>query len=254
VIEEMVTIFVLILARVGTFIMVVPVLGGSNVPRTVKMGMTLALAMLFAVDGNGAMPVLEAQTLASLTGWFGLSLGLAREMILGGVLGFAMSLFLLPAHVAAEFITQEAGLSIANTLTATGDNGSTLSSLFEIFATLIFFSLDLHHVFLLVLQETFQMSPIGQALHLPNWDLVQATGSAEEGGLLLAGPMALCLFLTTVVIIVMGRVSPQLNMYSFGLPLRVCVCLVALLLLLPQILLSMVGQFTNFLCLMQLQR
>ena len=171
-----------------------------------------------------------------LTGWFGLSLALGREMILGGVLGFAMSLFLLPAHVAGEFITQEAGLSFANTVTATGGSSSSpLAGLFEMAAALIFFALDLHHVFLLVLQETFHMTPIGQELHLPNWDLVMATGAAEEAGLLLAGPVALCLFLTTVVIILMARVAPQLNLYSFGLPLRVLVCLLVLPLLLPQI-------------------
>jgi flagellar biosynthesis protein FliR len=254
VIDELVTGFVLILARVGSFITVVPILGGPNVPRTVKIGFSLALTVLFMGDGNGALPVVEGGTLGGLTSWFGLSLALGREMILGGMLGFAMSLLLLPAHVAAEFITQEAGLSIANTLTATGDTGTPLASLFEIMATLIFFSLDLHHIFLLVLQETFTMTPIGQGFHLPNWDLIMAAGAAEESGLLLAGPVILCLFLATIVIIVMARVAPQLNLYSFGLPLRVLVCLTSLLLLLPTIVSSMVGQFANLLGLLQLHR
>ncbi len=97
------------------------------------------------------------------------------------------------------------------------------------------------------------MTPIGMGMRLPSWDLFQAVGAAEEGGLLLAGPVALCLFLATIVIIIMARVAPQLNLYSFGLPLRVLVCLTALLLLLPQIITSMVGQFASLLGLLQLK-
>lgn len=250
-IDEFVGSFVLILARVGTFVTVVPVLGGSSMPRTVRVGMSLALSVLFLGDGN----VISAGDGQMLTGWFGLSLALGREIILGGVLGFAMSLFLLPAHVAGEFITQEAGLSFANTVSATGGSSSSpLAGLFETAAALIFFALDLHHVFLLVLQETFHMTPIGQELHLPNWDLVMATGAAEESGLLLAGPVALCLFLTTVVIILMARVAPQLNLFSFGLPLRVLVCLLVLPLLLPQIVTGLAGHFASFTGLLQLPR
>ncbi len=251
-IEELVTMFVLVLARVGTFLMVVPVLGGAAIPRTVKVGLALALAVFFVSDGNGTVLVAEGWMRSGVTGWFGLGLALGREMILGGLLGFAMSLLLLPAHIAAEFITEEAGLSIASTLTATGDSGSPLSSLFDTLAALLFFSLDLHHVFLLMLQETFRMAPLGRGVQLPTWDLIQAVGVSEEGGLLLAGPVVLCLFLTTVVIILMARVAPQLNLYSFGLPLRVLVCLIALPLLLPQVLSGMVGQFANLLGLLQL--
>ena len=121
-----------------------------------------------------------------LGSWVGFGLAVGREMILGGVLGFAMGLFLLPAHVAAEFITQEGGLSFANVLTASGD-GSTnaLTVVFEMLASVVFLGLDLHHGFLLLLQETFRVMPIGQGFPLPNWDPVMAVSAAEEGGLLL---------------------------------------------------------------------
>ena len=52
-----------------------------------------------------------------------------------------------------------------------------------------------------------------------------AASAAEEGGLLLAAPVALCLSLTTVVLVLMTRAAPQLNLYSVGFPLRVLVCL-----------------------------
>jgi flagellar biosynthesis protein FliR len=247
VIEPLVTAFALTLARVGTFVYVLPLLGGSNVPRTVKIGFSLALTILIYTNGSSTHVVLGS------TSWFGFGVALGREMILGGLLGFAMSLFLLPAHVAAEFITQEAGLSFASIVTATGDGSATaLATFFELLASIVFFELDLHHVFLLVLQETFQHMPIDRGFAMPNWDLVSAVSAAQEGGLLLAAPVALCLFVTTLVLALMTRAAPQLNLYSIGFPVRVLVCLVALILLLPQLLSGIVGFFGYIMAMLQL--
>lgn len=246
-IESAATAFALTLARVGTFIYVLPLLGGSSVPRTVKVGLALALSIfLFSCESSTHFVTLSPS-------WLGFALALGREMLLGGLLGFAMSLFLLPAHVAAEFIAQEAGLSFASVLTATGDGtSSSLTIFFELLASLVFFALDLHHVFLMLLQQTFEHLPIERGFSLPNWDLVSAVSSAEEGGLLLAAPVALCLFLTTLVLALMTRAAPQLNLFSIGFPVRVLVCLIALLLLMPQIIGGVVSMFGHVLAMLQL--
>jgi flagellar biosynthesis protein FliR len=251
--DAIVAAFALTLARVATFIYVLPLLGGANMPRTVKIGLSVALTVLFF--GEASAPILNgAGTTLGLTTWLGLALALGREMILGGVLGFALGLFLLPAHVAAEFITQEAGLSFANVLTASGGNSAgSLTVIFEMLASVAFLTLDLHHGFLLLLQQTFHHMPIGQGFRLPNWDLTAAVGAGEEGGILLVAPVIVCLFLTTVVLALMTRAAPQLNLYSVGFPLRVFVCLGATLLMLPQIMTGMIGTFSFFLDLLQLR-
>jgi flagellar biosynthetic protein FliR len=246
--DDFVAALALTLARTGTFIYVLPLLGGANVPRTVKIGLAVALAVLFFNDASVTLARAGGAGPLGLTSWIGLGLALGRELLLGGVLGFALGLFLVPAHVAAEFVAQEAGMSFANVLTAAG-NGSAngLTIIFEMFASVAFLSLDLHHVFLLVLQQTFQHLPVGQGFQLPDWDLVTAVAVAEEGGLLLVAPVGLCLFLTTVVLALMTRAAPQLNLYSVGFPVRVLACLGAIVLLLPQILTSMIGMFSGFL-------
>lgn len=251
--DALVAAFALTLARVATFIYVLPLLGGANIPRTVKIGLSMALTVLFFNEASA--PLLGGAAVSlGLTTWVGLALALGREMILGGIMGFALSLFLLPAHVAAEFIAQEAGLSFANVLTASdGNSASSLTVIFEMLASVAFLTLDLHHGFLLLLQQTFHHLPIGQGFRLPNWDLTAAVGAGEEGGVLLAAPVVLCLFLTTVVLALMTRAAPQLNLYSVGFPLRVFVGLGAALLLLPQIIGGMIRMFSLFLDLLQLR-
>jgi flagellar biosynthetic protein FliR len=139
-------------------------------------------------------------------------------------------------------------------LTPAGNgSASTLTVIFELLASAAFLALDLHHVFLLVLQETFRHLPIGQPFQLPSWDLVTAVSAAEEGGVALVAPVALCLFLTTVVLALMTRAAPQLNLFSVGFPLRVLIALVAVLVLLPQIVAGLVSMFSFFLALLQLR-
>jgi flagellar biosynthetic protein FliR len=254
VLDDFIAALALTLARAGTFLFVVPLIGGSNIPRTVKVGLAMALTALFFEQTSATLARAGGLEALGLTNWLGFGLAIGREMILGGCLGLALSLFLLPAHVAAEFISQEAGLSFANVVTATGSNSaSALTVIFELLASVLFLGLDLHHIFLLVLQDTFISMPIGQAFQLPNWELVGAVSAAEEGGIVLVAPVAMCLFLTTVVLALVTRAAPQLHIYSIGFPLRVLVGLGAMLLLLPQLVAGMVSMFSLVLHWLQLR-
>ncbi len=247
--EAAVANFALTLTRVGAFLYAAPLIGGPNIPRTVKVGLSFALAVFF----TSYNPAAEGDSGLTFH-WLSLGLGLARETLLGGVFGLAFSVMMMPARIAGEFIAQESGLTFANVVGASGD-GSTnpISVLMELLAGMVFFASDLHHVFLMALRATFDAYPAGRLVSLPDWDLVTIASKAQEGGLLLALPVAVCLFLTTVVLSLMTRAAPQLNMYSVGFPMRVIVSLGAVLLLLP----TMLGGIRNlmyfFLDLLQLR-
>jgi flagellar biosynthetic protein FliR len=107
----------------------------------------------------------------------------------------------------------------------------------------LYLGLDLHHLFLNVLDSTFRQFPVGQGFPLPMSDVVGQAASAQEWGVELAGPVVLCLFLTTVVLALMNRAAPQINLYTVGFPLRMLVGLAALLFLLPQLLTDLVAVF-----------
>jgi flagellar biosynthetic protein FliR len=243
VIDVLVMTWALTLARVATFIYVLPLLGGPNIPRTVKVGLSMALTVLFYDDAVAGLATAGGMFDGS-SSWVVFFLCVGRELLLGGILGFALNLFLVPAHVAGEFIAQESGLTFASVLTTSGQgSASSFTALFELLASATFFAMDLHHVMLRLLQETFRQYPIGATFGMPNWDLVMAATAAQEGGLLLAAPVGLCLMLTTVVLMLLSRAAPQLSLYSVGFPMRVIVSLAMLLLFLPQLLTGMANQF-----------
>jgi flagellar biosynthesis protein FliR len=63
--------------------------------------------------------------------------------------------------------------------------------------------------------------------------------------MVLAMPVAVYLFMTTVLLALLSRAAPQLNLYSIGFPLRLIVGLAATLLLLPNLTAGMVNAFSH---------
>jgi flagellar biosynthetic protein FliR len=233
--EAVVLCFGLVLARVGAFVSVAPLLGGATVPKTVKAGLALALALLWLTvlpeHGLTGLPALSGGPAA----WLACGLALGREALLGVLFGYAFGLLLVPAHVAAEYLSQEMGLSFAAQVGSPGDGqAAPLTNLFELLALVVFFGVDGHHVFLGVLDGTFTQYPLGGALPpVPLEGVVGGAAATEEWGLLLAAPVGACLFLVTVVVALLTRAAPQMNLYVIGFPLRLGAGLAAALLLLP---------------------
>jgi flagellar biosynthesis protein FliR len=224
--------FALVLARTGGGVAVLP-LFGSGMPRLVKAGFSIALAIFW-------MGCLTPPALASLTAasYPLLVLALASEALLGAMLGMAFGLFLMPAQVAGELLTQQMGLSLGAAIGPTGTApASSLTLLLETLCGLAFLSLNLHHVFLSALHATFLSRPIGSAFGaMPAAQLVGGLAAAHEMGLLLAAPLAVALFLLTVSLALLTRAAPQLNIYSVGLPVQVLAGLCGLVVLIPDLL------------------
>src|SRR5204863_7594532 len=71
VIDELVAAFALTLARTATFIHVLPLLGGANMPRTVKAGLAVAITVVFFPGTSGALGGANGAVQLGLTSWLG---------------------------------------------------------------------------------------------------------------------------------------------------------------------------------------
>lgn len=225
----------LIMARVSAFVAVIPYLGGRGVPKLIKISLALALSSFWLVSG-GAAPLAVAESINRFS-WLMLALAVAREAIIGAVFGYVFGLFLVPFRVAGEYIAQEMGLTLGSITDPTQSQPTTvLGEIFEIFGVMVFFSQNVHHLFLAMLHRTFASQPLGGSfLPVPVGTQLQALASATEWGLLLAAPVACCLFVASLVLALLTRAAPQLNLISAGFTLRVLAGMVAMLILWPDI-------------------
>src|SRR5262249_39263347 len=114
------------------------------------------------------------------------ALALGREALIGAAMGFAFSLFLLPAQIAGSFVSQQIGLAAGPIGGPTGQNGAgPLGVAFEIMASLVFLQLDGHHVLLAALHASFAKFPLGgMLLPQPTSQMVAGLTRAQELGVL----------------------------------------------------------------------
>ncbi|MCX7418283.1 MAG: flagellar biosynthetic protein FliR [Planctomycetia bacterium] len=225
----------LILARVSAFLALAPVLGGRAVPKLVKLSLALALSSFWFTSSGAA----QAQAVFSVnqSPWLGLILAVARESIIGAVLGYTFSLFLVPFRIAGEYVAQEMGLTLGSITDPTQARPSTvMGEFFELVGTLLFLSQNVHHLFLALLHQTFALQPLGGSyLPVPPGRQLQALASVTEWGLLLAAPVGCVMFLTSLLLALLTRAAPQLNLMSAGFALRVLVGMLAMLTLWPEL-------------------
>jgi flagellar biosynthesis protein FliR len=251
VIDALALTFGFVLARVAAFVAVLPILDGAKAPRSVKMGLTMALTIFFILQDGVASPALLGR--ASTLTWLGCALILAREAILGAFLGYAMGLILLPVKIAGQYLGQEMGLAMGQLLGPTSTAPSAvISTLFEILATMLLLGLDGHHLFLTTFRGTFTRYPIGGVFEPPPVDgLVEGLARSQEWGMGLAAPLGGALFVTTIVLAILSRSVPQMNLFSVGFSLRVTVGLGGAYLLLPDLIRGMVQVFGRYNAMLQ---
>lgn len=232
--EGLVVYSALVLARVGTFVAVMPPFA-ARTPRMVRVALTLAITTFYLTTALQVPDPAFAAAAADIHP-VRYALALFRESLIGAAMGLAFSLFLLPARIAGEFVTGQIGLNISpSTSLASSEGGGPLTVAFETAGALLFLVANGHHLVLLVLHLSFDKMPLGGATLPQAAVLLSGLTSSYEAGLLLAGPLALCLLLLAVVLAVMGRAAPQLNVYSIGFTLQVTVALLGTLFLMPEI-------------------
>jgi flagellar biosynthetic protein FliR len=223
----------LVLARVAAFVAVAPPFAGRT-PRLVRAGMAIALTAFYVSEVGPdwhRLPAVDPLVYA---------LALAREALIGAAMGFAFGLFLLPARLAGEFVTLQVGLNVSPHVGPTGtDSAGAMTNIFETGAALLFLIVDAHHVVLAAFHGSLSVLPLGGQNIPQAGPMIDGLTSAYQMGVLLAGPLVLCLFLLAVMLAVMARAAPQLNVYSIGFTLQVLVVLFAGLFLLPDMVMTM---------------
>ena len=218
-----VTAFFLVLLRCTGFIVAAPLLGHRSVPRTIKA----ALALLFAatlLPRAAVAPGAAAVALASPV-----------ELLLGLSLGFLLSLGFHAVEIVGRLIALQLGLSLEAVLNPLNQDPATaLDPFFGVLAGLLFLALGLHVETVRILAGSFTAFPIGGGWPV---DLglvaVQTIVLALELGTRIALPMALVLLVVELLVGLISRAVPQVNVFILGPPAKLLVGMAALAMATP---------------------
>lgn len=190
-----------------------PVLGDSMLPVTIRVLLSLVLAVVMLPVAAPAAPI-DPFSLYGVA-------ATAEQALIGFLIGFAFHLTMAVIMVLGYMISSQMGLSMAvMNDPMNGNSSDVVSSLLYILCIMVFFSIDGHLVLAGVLGESFRAWPVGQGFPLASMHgLALAVAWVFSAALLLAAPV---IFSTLVVQIGFGflnRVAPALNLFSLGFSL-----------------------------------
>lgn len=229
--------FILVLFRISAFMMTMPLFGNEQVPANLKVLFSLVLAMVI-------YPTIHwQQTLAEGFGdsiiWLA-----CKEILVGLILGFIARLFFFVLMVAGEFISISAGLSSEQLFNpATGGTTTAVTQFQVLIGSMFFLSMDGHHQLIGCLVKSFDMVPLSlQGIQLLSQSAVATLGGEVIWqGLKLASPVVISIFFVNLIMGVMGRAVPQVNVLITSLPVNALVSFFVILISLPLMIRQMEG-------------
>ena len=235
--------FMLMFARIGTMVMMLPGLGEISVPRRVRLVTALILtAVLF--------PLHRAAFQIDLNGFGPILLLLAQEMMIGAVLGMTVRLALSALQVAGVVVANQLGLGFATAVDPTqNQQGVILGNFLTLLGVTLLFATDLHHMLIAALNESYALFKPGD---LPLAGDVaalttQTIATAFRVGIQLAAPFLVFGLLFNFGLGILSRLMPQMQVFFIGLPLSIFIGFIVLILVLSAMMGSFLGYFEGVL-------
>jgi flagellar biosynthetic protein FliR len=211
-----VLLFTLILSRVSGLLVTAPVLSSSEMPMQFRALLAGALSLLL-VPTQWHVVLPEPGSVIH----FGVLIG--SELLVGLCLGMGVTVLFVGIEAAGELIERTGGISMSEVYDPTSGNSVPLiSRLLSLLTLAVFMCMGGHRVVLAAFLDTFQSLPLGSCavpVSISDTFVTLITQSCALG-LRAAMPTTAALLLATLVVGLVGRTLPQLNVLALGFGLN----------------------------------
>lgn len=211
--------FMLVFARIGAMVMLLPGFGEANIPARTKLSIALALTLIilplhrnaYNVDMGSIVPLVVL---------------MMHEIVIGIVLGATARVTLSALQVAGAVIAQQLGLGFVTSVDPTrGEQGVLIGNFLNLLGITLLFATDTHHLVIAALNESYKIFSPGEIM--PTGDVAQlATNAFTEAfkiGAQLSAPFLVFGMVFNIGLGVLARLMPQMQVYFVGVPLSIMV-------------------------------
>jgi flagellar biosynthetic protein FliR len=228
-VEAQLWVWLIAMIRPGAAFIAAPVFGAPAVPLQLRLILSLALGLAAL---NTVSITLPPDGVASFEG----VMMVAGEVLAGLAMGFAVQIGYAAAFVAGETIGNAMGLNFAAMIDPSSGQGTQVVGQFlSILATFLLLGMDGHLLLAGFVVKSYQALPPGAAM-LSNdavWHLVEFGGALLGAGVTVALPVGFALVLVQIIMGMLARAAPSLNLFAVGMPVAMMAGLVLLAIAAP---------------------
>jgi flagellar biosynthesis protein FliR len=230
--------FLLVFARAGTMVMLLPGLGEQNISARMRLTIALILAAVllplhrnaYHIDTSALGPVVVL---------------LVEEIIIGAVLGLTARLTISALEVAGSVIAQQLGLGFVTSVDPTqGEQGVIVGNFLTMLGITLFFATDMHYLIIAALNDSYTLFEPGEVLATGDVAalVTKTVSGAFRIGIQLSSPFLVFGLVFNLGLGLLSRLMPQMQVFFVALPLSILLGLLFLVLALG----SMMGLFLDY--------
>ncbi len=220
-------VFLLVFARVLSFLVVMPLFSYRTIPMPFKVGFSFFLAFIMFYTVDASPIVFDAMYLFLII----------KEVLVGLLIGLFAFIIVSALQVAGGFVDFQMGFAIANVMDPqTGAQSPLTGQYFYIIALLFLLSVNGHHLIIDGIFNSYNFIPIETFIPFGNQSIANLIIDTFNYMFIIAFQMAIpivgTLFLVDIALGIIARTVPQLNVFVVGLPLKILVSFFAILIFL----------------------
>lgn len=241
-------IYMLIFARVGTMLMLMPALGEQTIPARMRLAFALAFALVLYPLLASSLPVMPVEPL-------GMVALLLHELAVGLILGGIARIIVMSTQVAGAIIAFQSGLSTAMAADPSqgGIQGAVIGSFLSFLGVALIFATDLHHMALAAIYDSYVVFPTSMPLMFDDAAqmAIQAVSHAFTIGVQMSGPFIVYGLIFNLGMGILSKLMPQLQVFFIAMPANVFIGMALIALLLVSMMGLYITSFESHLALMR---
>lgn len=210
--------FLLILVRIASFFVTAPIFSmASTTPRRVKIGFAVAISLL-------VFPVITREPIVYESMWQ-FAYIIIQEAVVGVIIGFMANICMSILNLAGRIIDTEVGFAMASQYDPTsGSQVSVTANLYNYFVLLLMIITGMYQYVVRAIIDSYELVPLGGVnLNTGHFMkiIIQYITDCFVVGFRIVLPFFTVLLLLNVILGILAKVAPQMNMFVVGMQLKV---------------------------------
>lgn len=232
-------IFLFILVRVTGIFIISPIFSRRNIPNILKICFCVLLSFVL-------LNTVETDYVSSNIIDF--VIVIFKELCLGLFVGFISHMFLTSLYVAGQIIDTQIGFGMVNVFDPQSNSQvPIIGTFYNVLAILVFLTINGHHYLIKALVSSYDYISIGQFAFTKNviTQIIDILGQTFIIGFKISGPILATIFIADVLLGILARTVPQMNVFVVGMPLKIIAGFFVLVASLPLIVVALQHIFSN---------
>ena len=210
--------FLLILVRIASFMMTAPIFSiASTTPNRVKIGFAVAVALML-------FPIVPRETIVYETIWQYATV-VMKETAVGAGIGLMANICMNILNFAGRIIDTEIGFAMASQFDpATRNQVSITGNLYTYFVMFLLIISDMYQYMVQAIADSYVLVPIaGAKFNIGSLTtiVIQYITDSFIIAFRIVLPFFTVIFLLNVILGILAKVAPQMNMFVVGMQLKV---------------------------------